>query len=802
MHDYGVQLSGHKSYPTLDTYASGLGSSMFPPGVKHGLLPNGHGLTQPRNFQSGPQYHSQTPFGPHLPANGSAAGGSVLSAPTVSHVSGGQGSSQEEISTIFVVGFPDDMQEREFQNMFTFSPGFEAATLKIPNKELTAYGSGVGPMRPSYSQGYQGPNDPYNLVTVNQGGVVVDGGRDGTTASWPAAPTHDDSHFVQSGATMPPRKQIIGFAKFSTRSEALAARDVLQGRRVDAEKGAVLKAEMAKKNLHTKRGVGQASLPGMTSLLQGSGMTTDMLNNGLAGLGSPTSAGEALSARDRELGPLGTMGIGRRDRFMSGDEDPGRDGRRSDLMGMMSGLNQYNTRGPRERAEDDERERERAKRELRLRQANSSAYEAFHSVPSHLVRSPDAAMAENGASYNGLNALSHSLSDGTGMSAPSNPWGMPTREAMANGLNGIAARRQAMPFSSYPQRPPSASQSSVPDQDIFPSTASRSTSSSQSGLSDPEHTPHTNPDAALSPPTDFFLPMGVSRSHGRSPSTESQQLHDDQIQPLDASGAGPQMGNEQQITHAMSDLAIGTETGSTSPDLPSPTSNASSGNRNAADQNPPINTLYVGNLPASPTQAGYPSSHLEDGLRDLFSQQPGFRKLCYRQKSNGPMCFVEFEDVSYATKALNDLYGNTVNGLVKAGGIRLSYSKNPLGVRTPTSATHGSNSGSPFQSDAFLPRSSAVDMDATPRRDTIGSSYYQAMSTQPPRFSAGPSSSIFGVQNAQPTFPRGNFGPGPGNLSTSFSPFGISSSPRPIPDANNNEPNDHLVASISALTST
>ncbi|KAI9272957.1 hypothetical protein BDA99DRAFT_280215 [Phascolomyces articulosus] len=45
------------------------------------------------------------------------------------------GSSGEEISTIFVVGFPDDMQEREFQNMFIFSPGFEAATLKIPSKD-------------------------------------------------------------------------------------------------------------------------------------------------------------------------------------------------------------------------------------------------------------------------------------------------------------------------------------------------------------------------------------------------------------------------------------------------------------------------------------------------------------------------------------------------------------------------------------------------------------------------------------------------------------------------------------------
>ncbi|KAJ1727896.1 hypothetical protein H4217_008826, partial [Coemansia sp. RSA 1939] len=43
----------------------------------------------------------------------------------------------EEITTIFVVGFPDDMKEREFQNMFTFSSGFEAATLKIPSADDT-----------------------------------------------------------------------------------------------------------------------------------------------------------------------------------------------------------------------------------------------------------------------------------------------------------------------------------------------------------------------------------------------------------------------------------------------------------------------------------------------------------------------------------------------------------------------------------------------------------------------------------------------------------------------------------------
>ncbi|WEJ92726.1 cell cycle RNA binding protein whi3 [Yamadazyma tenuis] len=105
---------------------------------------------------------------------------------------------------------------------------------------------------------------------------------------------------------------------------------------------------------------------------------------------------------------------------------------------------------------------------------------------------------------------------------------------------------------------------------------------------------------------------------------------------------------------------------------------------NPADQNPPCNTLYVGNLPPDAT---------EQELRALFSPQKGFRRLSFRTKANasgsgsnnhGPMCFVEFEDVAHATRALAELYGRILprpsssNG---KGGIRLSFSKNPLGVR-------------------------------------------------------------------------------------------------------------------------
>jgi len=100
---------------------------------------------------------------------------------------------------------------------------------------------------------------------------------------------------------------------------------------------------------------------------------------------------------------------------------------------------------------------------------------------------------------------------------------------------------------------------------------------------------------------------------------------------------------------------------------------------NPADQNPPCNTLYVGNLPMDTS---------EDELKAVFSKQRGYKRLCFRTKQNGPMCFVEFEDTSFATKALNELYGYMLHNSVK-GGIRLSFSKNPLGVRSGQGATLG-----------------------------------------------------------------------------------------------------------------
>ncbi|KAI8982775.1 hypothetical protein BD414DRAFT_418922 [Trametes punicea] len=774
----------------------------------------------------------QPPYGSHLPGGGLVPGQSgtqgngVSGVPTPSHANGPVSTSQaqEEISTIFVVGFPDDMSEREFQNMFTFSSGFEAATLKIPNKESTSYAnsnaqSGRGP---GLQMPYGGTNDPYNLVTMNQGGVLIDGGRDGPMTSWPAAGPNEDGHFVQANMPMqPPRKQIIGFAKFRTRADALQARDVLQGRRVDVEKGAVLKAEMAKKNLHTKRGpgVGPSGLPSFPGGAPSAGAPDNF--TGVQGL---AAAGEALIQRDKQIGALGAIGVDmngfahRRDRLFEARDEEDRERRRE--FGSM-GLGGFGTRGPRERAEEDERERERKRREkekeaARLRQ-NSFAFEAFHSVPQQMVRQ-------------GANSLL-SAESGIGLASQSDgitgPWGN-LRDVSAS----AALRKMGLPqhhLSGLPPRPqsPSSLQTSPPTQEALtnlsvPAPVSQNCGSG-SGSRSAQFSPDSNPSSLPAHPS---LP---TRPRAQSPSSEPQP-HQSLIDSAGQTSAslpnsttssvsGSQSGHEDELVKSVGALAVSTESGSTSPQLPSPASGASSGaGRSGSDHNPPINTLYVGNLPTSSSPGGYTLSFLEDRLRDLFSKQPGYRKLCFRQKSNGPMCFVEFENVEYATKALNDLYGDTLNGLVRNGGIRLSYSKNPLGVRTPNSGGNGSSLQQQQQQHVREPLQEAnrdfgepiprhtdsVDTIRAVRRETSGlisptSSYHYTTSPPPRFFSPPPSSGSFNAFSTSTSFPRANpqgYALGSGS-SGSFSPFGIPPSTIPDQPSADATSNDHIAHSIT-----
>ena len=176
---------------------------------------------------------------------------------------------------------------------------------------------------------------------------------------------------------------------------------------------------------------------------------------------------------------------------------------------------------------------------------------------------------------------------------------------------------------------------------------------------------------------------------------------------------------------------------------------------------------------------------------------------------------LQFEDVSYATKALNDLSGNTLGGMVKSGGIRLSYSKNPLGVRTPTNGTAATQqqtqqsnnaSGQQFVSDTvFTSRLGDVDFTRTVRRDTSNvtspTSSYSYSTSPPPRFlSSPPLSPPFsaGISSPSTAFPRaGSQGFGLA-VGSGFSPFGISPSQTTIPhQPSADTSNDHLPHSLS-----
>ncbi|KAI8096753.1 uncharacterized protein BX664DRAFT_258563 [Halteromyces radiatus] len=344
----------------------------------------------------------------------------------------------DDVTTIFVVGFPDDMTEREFQNMFTFCPGFEAASLK-----------------------------------------------------WHCKDQEDDNSVGSNGG----KKQMIGFARFRTRLEAMEAVEVLGGKKIDQEKGTVLKAEMAKKNLHVKRG---SVAPTTNTFLPS----------------TPTTQQTLLSKK----------------------------------LGRQHGT------------------------------TSSGSYDAFSPLPSDLLSPAD---------YKTDPFMNDPFTCST-----------PTTPIFSDALFGN------LRSNSFDGRQP----------DI--------------GL--------------MSPPRHFGNGIGIGNAS--STNTNSNGI----------------LGFNQGQTNNLTDLR-------------SPSISSIHRPSNPADQNPPCNTLYVGNLP--------PNTN-EDELRQLFSQCRGYKRMCFRNKPQGPMCFVEFEDVVLATNALNEYQGHCLTTSAK-GGIRLSFSKNPLFIKGP-----------------------------------------------------------------------------------------------------------------------
>ncbi|KAI3761676.1 hypothetical protein L1987_52097 [Smallanthus sonchifolius] len=79
--------------------------------------------------------------------------------------------------------------------------------------------------------------------------------------------------------------------------------------------------------------------------------------------------------------------------------------------------------------------------------------------------------------------------------------------------------------------------------------------------------------------------------------------------------------------------------------------------------NPPCNTLFIGNLGENIN---------EEDLRGLFSMQPGFKQMKVLRQERHTVCFIEFEDVNSATNVHHSLQGAVIpsSGSV---GMRMQY---------------------------------------------------------------------------------------------------------------------------------
>ncbi|GAA6047810.1 hypothetical protein NBRC10513_003590 [Rhodotorula toruloides] len=557
---------------------------------------------------------------------------------------GGTGESTEAVTTIFVVGFPDDTTEREFQNMFAFAEGFEAATLKVPaplsaleiaaqeHKEREEEAMGLlAPVPPM-------PGLPPHLQSSLSS---VPAAREG--AGTPA------SLNGQAGqGQLQQRRQIIGFAKFRTRRQAAEAVEVLSGRKIDPERPSVLKAEMAKKNLHTRKSVS-------------SSVVLDQGPPSRLGMGTPTASFQQQQPTPptavEAAAPVAAAATSAAS-AISGSGGGGPSIPLSALdAGTLARLANAGNLNPAVLAEI-------ARQKLLAAGGGGagghgrtdSAYDAFHSVPAPPTT-------------------------GLGSTRP------PLRELYDDPTSS--------PRTGYPPGPSSSTSSaSPPHVYAAPSALAGAALGGKSMLQQLDEGLMDDP--LRSGQSVYGGGGGGSGLHTRESSYTSYTPY------------VPSNGRSQEVPQTARQAAL--QNPMASPPLGYPSTLGSiPRTQNPADMNAPKNTLYIGGLPAVlPSLTGpFSASHLEDSLRNAFSRCPGFKRLQFRNKSNGPIVFVEFVDTAHATRAMQELYGHTLGGLVK-GGIRLSYSKNPLGVRS-----NGLPSGNPpplqppMQNPLDLPPSSS-----------------------------------------------------------------------------------------------
>ena len=405
---------------------------------------------------------------------------------------------------------------------------------------------------------------------------------------------------------------------------------------MDAEKGSVLKAEMAKKNLHTKRGLSseQQKQQQQQQQQQHAGVPApNPVMLAAAGAGGATAAG-------------GNGGGGAPPPLPTGGIVP---------VPTQSYPQQQQKRYP------------------------STPYEAFYSVPLP-VTSPEhhpldfsfpdhrPSLTDRAASMGDIYTLTNnnrSMNNGSSNHSNSNSGNGSSNGSSGNRPGLFGHRYSLFDMDSTPTSPPPVHNNGVdmmckpmPQQQQQQQTLVTSAPPPLSSVF--EEVYQQQPSPPLPQPS-----LSASSSH--------HLHHHHPPPPSDLSAALNARLNGLSInttSPVVSNGGLPSPPGVTSPSAYRSLFGTISGSVASMDQNnPPCNTLYVGNLP--------PNTN-EDELRMMFAKCIGFKRLSFKSKANnGPMCFVEFEDVACATQALHELYGNPLSNSVK-GGIRLSFSKNPL----------------------------------------------------------------------------------------------------------------------------
>ena len=589
----------------------------------------------------------------------------------------------------FVVGFPEDMSEREFQNMFLFAPGFEAALLKIPsstaaNRERDAAAVAAVsalaatlpvsalPTSGITSMTRQGARTPLSVDTsaasyhpVQRGPTAdphahqpIEGVERFSSALTAAALTATAT--TATLAYQANKKQIIGFARFRSRSDAILARDTLSGRKIDIEKGCILKAEIAKKDLHIKR---SPSDPMGVRPVESFHYPHSSASS---------SAHGSATALDR---------LAQQDR---------------DWRAQMAQEEQVERRYKHSNQQEHERY---------VRMASTGSQHSAQAA-GHTGRESDGSLGHQQLGY--PDSDRHWPSEHRGLTSE--------MSSIGSGRFGTMDGRHESPISNYSLLPstdktPMANAFPGRKQTLLRDTETSTTNSTQPALHQPAdweervlrgtgpqqiserpalgsscigHVSTSYPQscdneaAPSSSPRHPLAPLSIStstdpRGHVRIGSLGAQTYMDSDFQRLTLAsshqGSGPAPGRPafrrgqtdvdlfaQHVRPAHSHLsstdpsalAAAGFTGSPaygSAGFASPTSPTFAGfglprlqpHLRPDDNNAPISTVYIGGLPSSlPNLTGAMSAHhLEEALRATFSQVQGFKRLSYRQKSQG-----------------------------------------------------------------------------------------------------------------------------------------------------------------------